>query len=64
METFLYTMLGEASSNQDQSKVNTLGPFAMVLAYILSKTEWRGREGGYGQNNSTELYRGLNLSPD
>jgi hypothetical protein len=35
METFVYRILNTASWVGDKSKINTLGPFALVLASIL-----------------------------
>ena len=37
-ETFLFKDLKTASREKDQSKIMTLGPYALVLSYILTKT--------------------------
>ena len=36
METFIYKDLKKASLNKDITKVKTLGPYACVMATILS----------------------------
>ena len=41
LETFLYKDLKTASREKDESKIMTLGPYALVLSYILSSTEYR-----------------------
>ena len=38
-ETFLYKDLKKASREKDQSKIMTLGPYALVLSYILTKAK-------------------------
>ena len=38
-ETFLYKDLKIASREKDQSKILTLGPYALALSYILTKAK-------------------------
>ena len=38
-ETFLYKDLKKASREKDQSKIMTLGPYALALSYILTKAK-------------------------
>ena len=38
-ETFLYKELKKASREKDQSKIMTLGPYALALSYILTKSK-------------------------
>jgi len=38
-ETFLYQDLKKASREKDQSKILTLGPYALALSYILTKSK-------------------------
>ena len=38
METFIYKELKNASINQDDERIETLGPYAMCLSYILGNT--------------------------
>ena len=38
-ETFLYKDLKKASIEKDQSKIMTLGPYALALGYILTKAK-------------------------
>ena len=35
METFIYTAINRATREQDESKVRTLGPYAVLLAQVL-----------------------------
>ena len=35
METFIYKELKNASRNQDDERIGSLGPYAMCLSYIL-----------------------------
>ena len=35
METFIYRELKNASRNQDDERIESLGPYAMCLSYIL-----------------------------
>ena len=35
METFIYKELKNASRNQDDARIESLGPYAMCLSYIL-----------------------------
>lgn len=39
METFIYTAINRASRTQDESKVRTLGPYAVLLAHIVYGAE-------------------------
>jgi hypothetical protein len=39
METFIYTAINRASRNQDETKVRTLGPYAVLLAQIVYGAE-------------------------
>ena len=41
LESFLYKDLKTASRVKDESKIMSLGPYALVLSYILSKTDYR-----------------------
>ena len=38
-ETFLYKDLKKASRDKDESKIITLGPYALVLSFILLKAK-------------------------
>ena len=38
-ETFLHKDLKKASLEKDESKIMTLGPYALVLTYILAKSK-------------------------
>ena len=38
-ETFLYKDLKKASREKDQSKIMSLGPYALALSYILIKSK-------------------------
>ncbi len=38
-ETFLYKDLKKSSREKDQSKIMTLGPYALALSYILTKAK-------------------------
>jgi hypothetical protein len=38
-ETFLYKDLKNASREKDESKIMTLGPYALALSYILTKSK-------------------------
>ena len=38
-ETFLYKDLKKASREKDQSKIMTLGPYALALSYILTNSK-------------------------
>ena len=38
-ETFLYKDLKKASREKDQSKIMSLGPYALALSYILTKSK-------------------------
>ena len=37
METFLFTDLKKASREKDVTKIETLGPYALCLSYIIAK---------------------------
>ena len=39
LETFLYKAINAASKQQDESKIETLGPFARVLSWIVLAAE-------------------------
>jgi len=39
METFIYKELKNASINQDDERIGSLGPYAMCLSYILGNTQ-------------------------
>ena len=39
LETFIYSKIIEAHRNHDQTKIETLGPFAFILSEILMWAE-------------------------
>ena len=43
LETYLYKDLKTASREKDESKIKTLGPYALVLSYILSSADYRNK---------------------
>ena len=43
LETFLYKDLKLASREKDESKIMTLGPYALVLSYILSSADYKNK---------------------
>ena len=43
LETFLYKDLKTASREKDESKIMTLGPYALVLSYILSSANYKNK---------------------
>jgi hypothetical protein len=56
LETFLYKDLKTASREKDESKIMTLGPYALVLSYILSSTDYSN------QSQKIFVYRGMRIS--
>jgi len=52
-ETFLYQDLKKASREKDESKIMSLGPYALVLSYILLKAE--------SDSKVQFVYRGLRI---
>ena len=40
LETFLFKDLKTASREKDESKIMTLGPYALILSYILSSADY------------------------
>ena len=40
LETYLYKDLKKASREKDESKIMTLGPYALVLSYIISNADY------------------------
>ena len=56
LETFLYKDLKNASIKKDQSKILTLGPYALVLSYILSKTDYSKK------SENIFVYRGMRIT--
>ena len=70
METFIYGTLNSSSRNQDQSRIQTLGP----LSYALAKIVWSAERKRPDDNQSLPnrnmkgewltLYRGLKLTAD
>jgi hypothetical protein len=43
LETYLYKDLKIASREKDESKIMTLGPYALVLSYILSSADYSNK---------------------
>ena len=43
LETYLYKDLKIASKEKDESKIMTLGPYALVLSYILSSVDYSNK---------------------
>jgi hypothetical protein len=55
LETYLYKDLKLASREKDESKIMTLGPYALVLSYILSRAD-------YSKNKEKIfVYRGMRI---
>ena len=52
-ETFLYKELKKASREKDQSKIMTLGPYALALSYILTQSK--------ASSNIQFVYRGMRI---
>jgi len=48
--------LKTASREKDESKIMTLGPYALVLSYILSNTDNRNKP------DKIYVYRGMRIS--
>ena len=64
MESFVYEKLNLACKEKDERKVETLGPYASVLRYIVKNTEFFGRKSdpkALVPCKQTTLYRGLQL---
>ena len=55
METFVYKDLKQASRDKDESKIMTLGPYALVLSYILSSADYSNR------SEKIFVYRGMRM---
>ena len=55
METFLYKDLKSASREKDESKIMTLGPYALVLSYILSSVDYKDK------SEKIFVYRGIRM---
>ena len=66
-ETPLYGALNRANQCQDRSKINSLGPFAMLLYKTLwypptaNVTKQKGKHGVKWRDDRLTLYRGLGL---
>jgi len=56
LETFLYKDLKDASINKNKTKIMTLGPYALVLSYILSKTDYTK------ESEKIFVYRGMRIT--
>jgi hypothetical protein len=55
LETYLYKDLKIASREKDESKIMTLGPYALVLSYILSSADYSNI------NEKIFVYRGVRM---
>ena len=55
-ETFLYKDLKKASRDKDESKIITLGPYALVLSFILLKRK------SSQKSKVNFVYRGMYIS--
>ena len=55
METYLYKDLKLASREKDESKIMTLGPYALVLSYILSRADYSKKK------EKIFVYRGMRI---
>ena len=71
METFIYETLNNASRNQENNKINSLGPLSKALATIVAGAECRRPVDNqslpkykYSEGEWLTLYRGLKLTPD
>ena len=55
-ETFLYKDLKKASREKDESKIMSLGPYALALSYILSKSKPKSK------SEVQFVYRGMRIT--
>ena len=60
METFLPYALNKACREKDESKIETLGPFAVALSYILRFSQAERRIGNE-LRGKFRVYRGVKL---
>jgi hypothetical protein len=56
LESFLYKELKHASRNKDEDKIMSLGPYALVLTYILNKSNQ------IKENERIFVYRGMKMT--
>ena len=65
METFVYSSLNAATRDHDPAYVNTLGPLAQALGYIVFRAESKRPKDSSSLpgNKFSDLYRGISL-PD
>ena len=66
MNLFVSEELTNACRNQDKSKVETLGPYAQALFFIVNGAEFKrsAQPTALPRNEDTYLYRGVKLSSD
>ena len=61
LESFVYKILNFAARKQDQSKVATMGPYALALADVITYAQTQRNDGIKG---SFTGYRGVQLIPE
>lgn len=60
MESFVFSVINKASRNKDVDKIESFGPFASALSYII----YSGNIKNAKLSNEFRLYRGLKMNED